>query len=65
MKFGQNTYESSFSVTSSGRGVTALLLVDPDLQHSAELGEEVAEILLSAAMRHIANKQLLTIAKKE
>ena len=56
--------ESSFSVTSSARGVPALLLVDPDLKHSAELREEVAEVILSAAMGHVANKQLLAVATK-
>lgn len=53
--------ESGFSVASSAGRLSALLLVDPDLEDSPELGEEVAEILLCAAVRHVAHKQLLTV----
>ena len=60
----EDTYESSLSVTSSAGCLSALLLVDSDLQHSAKLGEEVTEVLLCAAMRHITHKQLLTVATK-
>lgn len=54
--------EAGFAVAPSAGALSALLLVDPDLEYSPELGEEVAEILLRTAVRHVTHKQLLTVA---
>ena len=42
--------------------VSALPLVDPRLQHSTKLGEEIGQILLCTAMRQVPHKQPLIVA---
>ena len=60
--FKHNKSEIGNFVTSSAGCLSAVPLVDPDLQNSTKLGEEIAEVLLCTAMRNIPHKQPLIVA---
>ena len=56
------TYKTLLSIPSSpGRVCPGLLLIDPHIVDFPVLGEEFHELIVSAVVRKVADKQLLTV----